>query len=109
MEGLRAILTEQQVEQILDKYTVGKVAFTLKGYKAIVPDMTAEEEAECLRLLKEARERAIDFKSMKEISEIFGMYKDKCEDYFNTHGRNWKQMYSAYYKKLQSEKKKAKK
>ena len=37
MKDLRRVLTEEQIEQILDKYTVGKVAFTLKGYQAIVP------------------------------------------------------------------------
>lgn len=105
MKGLRECLTEEQVEAILDKYTVGKVAFTLKGYHAIVPNMTAEEDSVCLSYLKEARERAIDFKSMKQISEIFGIYKDKCEAYFNTHGRNWRQMYSDYYKKIVAEKK----
>ena len=31
MAGLRKDLTEEQVEVILDKYTIGKVAFTLEG------------------------------------------------------------------------------
>lgn len=104
MRELRRVLTEEQVEAILDKYTVGKVAFTLKGYEAIVPDMTEEERAFVLEQLKWARERAIDFKRMKAISEIFGMAKDRCEEYFNTHGRNWRQMYSDYYRKRQAEK-----
>ncbi len=43
MKDLQRVLTEEQIEQILDKYTVGKVAFTLKGYQAIVPNMTEEE------------------------------------------------------------------
>ncbi len=30
MKGLRRVLTEEQIEQILDKYTVGKVAFRKK-------------------------------------------------------------------------------
>ncbi len=106
MAQLRRELTEEQVEQVLDKYTIGKVAFTLKGYHDIVPEMTAEEDSVCLAYLKEAREAAIDYKSMKEISEIFGIAKDKCELYFNTHGRNWKQMYSDYVKKRRAEKNK---
>jgi len=99
MAQLRRELTDEQVEQILDRYTIGKVQFTLKGYHEIVPNMTAEEEQVCLGYLKEAREMAIDYKSMKEISEIFGMAKDKCELYFNTHGRDWKQMYRDYVKR----------
>ena len=70
MKDLRRVLTEEQVEQILDKYTVGKVAFTLKGYQAIVPDMTEEETAFVLEQLKLAREQAIDYKNMKQISAI---------------------------------------
>ncbi len=105
MDGLRAELTPEQVETILDLYTIGKVQFTMKGYYGIVPDITPTEDSVCLAYLKKAREMAIDFKTMKEISEIFGIAKDKCEAYFNAHGRNWRQMYSAYVKKLQAEKK----
>lgn len=106
MAQLHRELADEQVEQILDKYTIGKVQFTLKGYHEIVPEMTAVEDSVCLAYLKEAREMAIDYKSMKEISEIFGMAKDKCELYFNTHGRNWKQMYSDYVKRRKAEKQK---
>jgi len=63
MNGLRRVLNEQQVEAVLDKYTVGKVDFTLRGYKAIVPDLTPEEEATILSHLKQAREQAIDTKT----------------------------------------------
>ena len=83
MKGLRRVLTEEQIEQILDKYTVGKVAFTLKGYQAIVPNMTEEETAFVLEQLKLAREQAIDYKNMKQISAVFEIYKTKCEQYFN--------------------------
>lgn len=106
MAQLRRELTEEQVVAILDKYTVGKVEFTLKGYREIVPNLTAEEEAQCRQYLEEAREVSIDYKSMKEISEIFGIAKDKCELYFNTHGRNWKQMYSDFVKRRKAEKSK---
>lgn len=105
MKDLRRVLTEEQIEQILDKYTVGKVAFTLKGYQAIVPNMTEEETAYVLEQLKLAREQAIDYKSMKQISAIFEIYKTKCEQYFNDHGRNWRQMFKDYVNKRKAEKK----
>lgn len=104
MAGLRAELSEEQVEMILDKYTVGKVAFTLKGYRAIVPDLTAEEEAVILANLKAAREMAVDYKSMKEISAIFEIYKTKNEQYLNSNGRNWHQMYGDFVKSLKKKK-----
>ena len=96
MSGLRKDLTEPQVEAVLDKYTVGKVAFTLNGYHSIVPDLTQEEEATILGFLKQAREEAVDYKNMNEISAIFEIYKTKSEQYLNSNGRNWKELYKAY-------------
>lgn len=104
MSGLRRALTEEQVEQILDKYTVGKVAFTLKGYEAIVPNMTEKETAYILGQLKLAREQAIDYKGMKQISAIFEIYKTNCEQYLNNNGRNWRQMFKDYVDKRKAEK-----
>lgn len=104
MAVLRAELDAAQVAMVLDKYTVGKVAFTMKGYKAIVPDLTGKEETEILKNLELAREQAIDYKSMKEISAIFEIYKTKCEQYLNNNGRNWRQLFKAYVDKVKAEK-----
>jgi hypothetical protein len=108
MNTLKAELTPEQVEAILDKYTIGKVDFTLKGYHAIVPDLTAEEEAKILGFLKQAREQAIDYKNMKEISAIFEIYKTKCEQYLNSNGRNWHALFKAYVDKVKKDKEAAK-
>ena len=108
MNVLRSELDSGQVETILDKYTIGKVAFTLQGYKAIVPDLTAKEETEILKNLKQAREQAIDYKNMREISAIFEIYKTKCEQYLNNNGRNWRQLFKAYVDKVNAEKQKNK-
>lgn len=104
MAGLRKDLSEEQVEAILDKYTVGKVAFTMAGYHAIVPDLTPEEAATILGYLKEAREMAVDYKSMKQISAIFEIYKTKSEQYLNSNGRNWKALYKAYSDSVKAKK-----
>ncbi|MBS1512870.1 MAG: DUF3826 domain-containing protein [Bacteroidetes bacterium] len=104
MKALRADLDSAQVDQILDQYTVGKVAFTLKGYQAIVPDLTPAETAAILKNLQQARAQAIDYKSMKEIVVIFEIYKTKCEQYLNNNGRNWRQLYKAYADKIKAEK-----
>ena len=108
MDGLNQNLSAEQTETILDKYTIGKVAFTMKGYKAIVPDLTADEEAKILVFLKQAREQAVDYKSMKEISAIFEIYKTKSEQMLNNNGRSWRALYSAYTKKIKEEKAKVK-
>lgn len=104
MDGLKKNLSPQQVETILDKYTIGKVDFTIKGYKAIVPDLTADEEAKILGFLKQAREQAVDYKNMKQISAIFEIYKTKSEQMLNNNGRSWRALYSAYTKKIKEEK-----
>jgi hypothetical protein len=104
MVGLRKDLTEEQVELVLDKYTIGKVQFTMNGYKSIVPDMTALEEETILKYMKQAREQAVDYKSMKQISAIFEIYKTKSEQYLNNNGRNWKQMYKAFTDTIKAKK-----
>jgi hypothetical protein len=109
MNTLKSELTPEQVEAVLDKYTVGKVAFTLQGYKAIVPDLTAEEEAKIVGFLKQAREQAIDYKNMNQISAIFEIYKTKCEQYLNSNGRNWRELFKAYVDKRKKEKEAEKK
>jgi hypothetical protein len=96
MAGLQKDLGQEQVEAILDKYTVGKVAFTMNGYRSIVPGLTKEEEATILGFLEQAREEAVDYKNMNLISAIFEIYKTKSEQYLNANGRNWKEMYKAY-------------
>jgi hypothetical protein len=101
---LRKDLTEEQVEVILDKYTVGKVAFTMKGYHAIVPDLTPEEEKTIFAFLKTAREQAVDFKNMDQISAIFEIYKTKSEQHLNSNGRSWKALYKAYTDARKAEK-----
>lgn len=104
MNTLNAELTPGQVEAVLEQYTIGKVAFTLRGYEAIVPDLNENERIEILKNLKQAREQAIDYKSMKEISAIFEIYKTKCEQYLNSNGRNWKPLFKDYVNKRNAEK-----
>ncbi len=104
LDGLNADLTPEQVEQVLDMYTIGKVAFTMKAYKEVVPDMTKEDEEYILNNLKEARLIAVDYKNMKAISAIFEIYKTKNEQYFTKSGRDWHTMYGAYVKKLKAQK-----
>jgi hypothetical protein len=104
MSVLRKELAPELVDSVLDKYTIGKVAFTMNGYKAIVPDLTKEEEAKILEFLKQAREQAIDYKNIRQVSAIFEIYKTKCEQYLNSNGRNWRQLYKAYVDKVKAQK-----
>ena len=104
---LGRVLTPEQTEQVFDAYTVGKVAFTMQGYRAIVPDLTDTEAAVLEGYLKQAREEALECKGMKAISQVFEIYKTKCEQYLNEHGRDWRALYKAYVDKRNEEKKAA--
>jgi len=83
-------LAPEQVETVKDKMTYGKVQFTYKGFLQAVPDMTDEEKAHVLDLLKEARELAIDGGSAEEKTAIFGKYKGKINNYLSAQGHNQK-------------------
>ena len=104
VKDLNRVLTPEQVEKVFDEYTVGKVAFTMKGYYAIVPDLTDQEAQVLEGYLKQAREEALECKSMKAISQVFEIYKTKCEQYLNSNGRNWKQLFKDYVNKRNAEK-----
>ena len=104
MKGLRKYLTAEQIEKIFDGYTVGKVAFTMKGYQAIVPDLTPTEAAALEANLKRAREESLECRRMKAISQVFEIYKTKCEQYLNDHGRSWRDLFKAYVDKVNAEK-----
>ena len=104
MAGLRKDLTEQQVNLVLDKYTVGKVAFTMSAYRVIVPNLTPIEDSTINRLMVQAREQAVDYKNMNQISAIFEIYKTKAEQFLNSNGRNWREMYRDYTNKIKAEK-----
>ena len=104
MKGLRKHLTDGQIEQIMDGYTVGKVAFTMQGYRAIVPDLTATEAAALEGNLKRARAESLECRRMKSISQVFEIYKTRCEEYLNNHGRNWRELFKAYVDRINAEK-----
>jgi hypothetical protein len=85
---LNAVLTPEQVEKIKDLMTYNKVKVTYDAYCAIVPNLTDEEKAKVLELLKAAREEAIDGGNAPEKSAIFQKYKDQINQYLDSHGHD---------------------
>jgi hypothetical protein len=83
---LGANLTPEQTEQVKDKMTYGKVQFTFNGYVSQYPNLSAENKGEILRLLKEAREEAMDGGSSEEKTAIFQRYKGKINNYLSKQG-----------------------
>ena len=92
-------LTGEQVEKVKDKMTYNKVKFTYDAYGLIVPNLTDEDKAKILELLKAAREEAIDGGSAGEKSDIFQKYKEQINAYLDAHGHNVAKAYGDYYEK----------
>ena len=84
--GLAAQLSPEQVETVKDKLTYGKVQFTYKGYVTQYPALTEVQKAEILRLLKTAREEAMDGGSAEEKTAVFTRYKGKINNFLSKQG-----------------------
>jgi hypothetical protein len=79
-------LTPEQIDQVKDKMTYGKVQFTFAGYLAQYPNLSDANKQEVLRLLKEAREQAMDGGSAEEKTAVFQRYKGKINNYLSKKG-----------------------
>jgi hypothetical protein len=86
ISGLAENLSPDQIEQVKDKLTYGKVQFTYQGYLSQYPSLTDENKAEILRLLKEAREDAMDGGSAAEKTAVFQKYKGRINNYLSKQG-----------------------
>ena len=79
-------LTPEQIEQVKDKMTYGKVQFTFAGYLAAYPNLADEHKQKILELLKQAREEAMDGGSAEEKTAVFQRYKGKINNYLSKQG-----------------------
>lgn len=86
LAALARDLTPGQIEQVKDKLTYGKVRFTFNGYVSQYPSLTDSHKAEILRLLKEAREEAMDGGNATEKTAVFQRYKGKINNYLSANG-----------------------
>ena len=86
LAALAQYLTPAQIDQVKDKMTYGKVQFTYQGYCNQYPTLSDANKQEILRLLKEAREDAMDAGSSKEKTTIFTRYKGIINNYLSKQG-----------------------
>lgn len=86
LAALAEDLSPEQIEQVKDKLTYGKVQFTFTGYVSQYPNLSEENKAGILRLLKEAREEAMDGGSAEEKTAVFQRYKGKINNYLSKQG-----------------------
>jgi hypothetical protein len=86
LDVLAENLSPDQIEKVKDKMTYGKVQFTYQGYVAQYPSLSETNKAEIMRLLKEAREEAMDGGSANEKTAVFTRYKGKINNYLSKQG-----------------------
>jgi hypothetical protein len=79
-------LTSDQIDQVKDKMTYGKVQFTFNGYVSQYPNLSDEQKQKILEMLKEAREQAMDGGSAEEKTAVFQQYKGKINNYLSKQG-----------------------
>jgi len=79
-------LSPEQVEQVKDKMTYGKVQFTYAGYLTAYPNLAEEHRQKILEFLKQAREEAMDGGSVEEKTAVFQKCKGKINNYLSKQG-----------------------
>ncbi|MDR3460333.1 MAG: DUF3826 domain-containing protein [Verrucomicrobiae bacterium] len=79
-------LSPDQVEQVKDKMTYGKVQFTFAGYLAAYPNLEENHQQKILDILKQAREEAMDGGSAAEKTAVFQKAKGKINNYLSKQG-----------------------
>lgn len=85
---LSLFLDASQIETVKDIMTYNVVKVTYDAQCDMIPTLTAEEKAQILAWLKEAREFAIDAESSKKKHEAFGKYKGRINNYLSKRGYN---------------------
>src|SRR5262249_10510063 len=87
VSAISAQLTPEQVETVKDGFSSGKVPFTYKGYTTAYPNLTDEQRAKDLDMLKEAREQAMVAGSSEEKTASFTKYKGRINNHLSKEGK----------------------
>jgi len=85
---LSLFIDESQIEAIKDGITFGVVKVTYDATLEMIPSLKAEEKAQILAWLKEAREFAIDAENSDKKHAEFGKYKGRINNYLSARGYN---------------------
>jgi len=83
---LAGYLSPAQMEQVKDAMTYGKVQFTFNGYCSQYPGLSEINKAAILKMLKDAREEAMDAGSAKDKTSVFQRYKGRINNYLSKQG-----------------------
>lgn len=83
---LSIYLTAEEIVTVKDVMTYNVVKVTSDAYSDMIPRLTAEEKAQIMAWLKEARELAIDAENSNKKHETFKKYKGRINNYLSKRG-----------------------
>ncbi len=90
LTALATELTPAQIDQVKDGMTYGVLPLTFRVYRQMYPQLTAEQKAQILAWLTEAREHAMDASTSEEKHAWFGKYKGRINNYLSKAGYDLK-------------------
>ena len=103
---LDANLMPEKVEMVKDKLTYNKVQVTYKGFCDMLPELREVEKAYILKMLKQARELAVDGGSSEEKTAAFGKYKGRINNFLSANGYDLKQASKDWHARIRAEREK---
>lgn len=83
---LSIYLTAEEIVTVKDVMTYNVVKVTSDAYSDMIPRLTAEEKAQIMAWLIEARELAIDAENSNKKHETFKKYKGRINNYLSKRG-----------------------
>jgi len=86
LKQLGRYLTADQVALVKDGMTYRVLPITMTAYEDMLPSLTAEQKAQMLAWLTEAREHAMDASTSEEKHKWFGKYKGRINNYLSAAG-----------------------
>ncbi len=86
LANLTGYLSVGQIEQVKDAMTYRKVQFTFNGYCSQYPGLSEANQQAILKMLKDAREEAMDAGSAKDKPSVFQRYKGRINNYLSKQG-----------------------
>ncbi len=91
VDALATDLDASQIAAVKDGLTYNVLNVTMKRYREMLPDLTAEQDAQLLAWLTEARELAISEGTSEAKHGVFGKYKGRINNYLAKAGINMKE------------------
>lgn len=99
---LSLFLDAKQVEAVKDGMTYGVVMVTYKATTDMIPTLKADEKAQIMAWLIEAREFAMDAENSNKKHEAFGKYKGRINNYLSKRGYNLVKEREEWYKRIKA-------